>query len=176
MTLLEFVARTFSPQLPDGRYIFRPWGAGGPCYLLSEQQRAARAWVQLAFYCLAIGALSFFPFLTVATANLVAFVVTFTLFNYVLYWLFSIGLPKTEKPPRPTPEQRRAALAAHSRSVGRPLIWVFLIGSLLLVLAGGAIALLLGEWATGLLCILFFGACAAAFTWQLLLAARGNDT
>jgi hypothetical protein len=176
MTVLEFVARTFSPQLPDGRYIFRPWGARGPCYLLSAQQRAARAWIQLAFYGLALGALWFFPLITVTTPNLVTFAVAFALFNYGLFRVFSIGLPKTEKPLRPTPEQRRTATAAHSRSVGRPVLWVFLIISYLFVFAGGAMALLLDEWITGLLCLFFFGACAATFTRQLLLVVRAGDT
>jgi hypothetical protein len=176
MTVLEFVARIFSPQLPDGRLIFRPWGASGPCYLLSAQQRAARAWIQLAFYGLALAALWFVPVITVTTANLVAFAVAFALLNYVLFWLFSIGLPKTEKPLRPTLEQRRIAMAAHSRSVGRPVLWVFLIVSCLFVFAGGAIALFLDEWLVGLLCLVFFGICAATFTWQLLLVARGSDT
>jgi hypothetical protein len=176
MTVLEFVARTFSIQLPDGRYVFRPWGARGPCYLLSARQRAARAWCQLALYGLALGALWFLPVVTAATSNLVIFGVAFTLLNYVLYWLFSIGLPETEKPPRPTPEQRRTAMAAHSRSVGRPVLWVFLIISCLFVFTGGAMALFLDEWATGLLCVFFFGACAATFTWQLSLIGRKSDT
>lgn len=175
MTILEFVARTFSIQLPDGRYIFRPWGARGPCYLLSARQRAARAWCQLAFYGVAFGALWFAPESTAATSNLVIFIVAFALLNYVLYWLFSIGLPKTEKPPRPTPEQRRAAMAAHSRSVGRPVLWVFLIISCLFVLAGGVMAVFLDEWATGLLSVFFFGTCAAIFMWQLSLIGRRRD-
>lgn len=176
MTLLEFVARTFSPQLPDGRFIFRPWGPGGPCYLLSAQQRAARAWLQLAFYCLALAALWFVPAVTARIQGLVTFAVAFTLMNYVLFWLFSIGLPKTDKPPRPTPEQRCTAMAAHSRAVGRPVLWVLLSISSLFVLAGGAIVLFdAEERVTGLLCLAFFGVCAATFAWQLTLVGRGKS-
>jgi hypothetical protein len=174
MTILEFVARTFSPQLPDGRYIFRPWGASGPCYLLSAQQRASRAWIQLAFYGLALSALWFIPLITVTMPNLVTFAVAFASFNYVLFWLFSIGLPKTEKPLRPTPMQRRIAMAVHSQSIGRPVLWIFLIISCLFVFAGGAMALVFDEWITGLLCVFFFGACAATFTWQLFLVAESK--
>jgi hypothetical protein len=141
--------------------------------LLSAQQRAARAWIQLAFYGLALAALWFLPGITVTTRGLVAF----ALLNYVLFWLFSIGLPKTDKPLRPTPEQRRTAMAAHSRALGRPVLWVFLIISWLFAFAGGAIALfVVEEWLTGLLCLVFFGACAATFTWQLLLVGGGRDT
>ncbi|MRW85807.1 hypothetical protein GJ698_17160 [Pseudoduganella sp. FT26W] len=169
MKILEFVALTFSPQLPDGRYVFRPWGARGPCYLLSAQQRAARAWIQLALYGAALGGLWFLPLIADTMQDLVIFCVTFMLLNYVLFWLFSLGLPTTEKPPRPTPEQRRTAMAAISRSVGRPVLRVLLVISCLFVCAGGAMAFFLDEWITGLLCLLFFGACAATFRWQLSL-------
>lgn len=178
MTVLELVARTFSFQLPDGRFIFRPWGARGPCYLLSPRQRAVRAWVQLAFYVLAIAALWFIPGITARTrtSSLFVFAVAFLSLNYVLLWLFSIGLPKTDKPPTPKPEQRRTALAAYARAVGRPLLWLLAAVSWLFALAGGAMALLLQQWATGLLALVFFGACAASFTWQLWLLRRNRDT
>lgn len=176
MKVLEFVARTFSPQLPDGRYIFRPWGAWGPCYLLSAGQRTARAWCQLGFYAVALAALWSYPPITVQTSNLVIFAVAFALFNYVLFWFFSIGLSVTEKPLRPTAEQRRTAMAAHSRSIGRPVLWVFLIISCLFAFAGGAIALLLDERATGMLCLFFFSACTATLAWQISLVGPSSGT
>lgn len=175
MTVLEFVARTFSPQLQDGRFVFRPWGASGPCYLFSPQQRAVRAWIQLAFYGSALAAIWFLPGITATIPGLVTFAVAFVLLNYVLFWLFSIGLPKTDRPPRPTIEQRRTAMAAHSRALGRPLLWVFVFISWLFALAGGAMALFVQEWLTGLLCLVFFGACAATFTWQLWIVRGGTN-
>jgi hypothetical protein len=175
MTVLELVARTFSIQLQDGRLIFRPWGARGPCYLLSKRQRAIRAWLQLAFYALALAALLFLPSVTATTAGLVSFAVTFALLNYVLFWLFSIGLPKTDKPPPQTPEQRRTAMAAHSRALGRPLLWVLAGVSWLFAIVGVAMVMLLEKWATGLLVLVFFGACASLFTWQLWLVRRHGD-
>jgi len=175
MIVLELVARTFSFQLQDGRFIFRPWGARGPCYLLSPQQRAVRAWVQLAFYGLAIATLWFFPGITIRATGLFAFAVAFALLNYALFWLFSIGLPKTDKPPTPTPERRRTAMAAHSRALGRPLLWLLAAASWLFAFVGGAMALLLQQWATGLLILVFFGACAASFSWQLWLLRRNRD-
>lgn len=175
MTVLEIVARTFSVQLPDGRLIFRPWGARGPCYLLTPQQRTVRAWIQLAFYVLALAPILFAQGITSSAPSLITFVVAFTLLNYVLFWLFSIGLTKTEKPPAPIPEQRRTAIAAHSRSLGRPLLWVLAIASWLFTLAGGIMVLLLREWATGLLAFVFFGACASLFTWQLWLIRKSSN-
>lgn len=175
MTLLELVARTFSPQLPDGRFVFRPWGPSGPCYLLSAQQRAARAKFQLVFYGLAIAAISFAPAGIATTRNLVACAVAFALCNYVLYWLFSIGLPKTDKPLRPSREQRRVAMAEHSRALGRPLLWTLLVLSCVFVIAGGAMALLFDKWLAGLLGLAIFGASAALFAWQLSLIG-GSDT
>jgi len=176
MNILEFAAATFSPQLPDGRFVFRPWGARGPCYLLSARQRTVRGGMQLAFYALAAAALFFVPIVTAAMNNLIVFGVVFMLSNYVLYGLFSIGLPKIENPPPMTPEQRRTLMTAYSKSLGRPVLWVFLTISCLFVLAGGAIAVLTDEWWVGLLSMGFFATCAAMFAWQLLLVAKKSKT
>jgi hypothetical protein len=175
MTILEFVAGTFSVQLQDGRIIFRPWGALGPCYLLSPPQRKRRAWVQLVFYVLAFSTFWVFPEMAAHPRSLLTFVVAFTLFGYLLFWLFSIGLPKTDKPPPMTREQRVAAIALHSRALGRPLLWVFAIISWLFAVAGAVIAVLLGEWVTGAFVFVFGGASGAMCTWQLWLIRRRSD-
>ena len=101
MTVLEFVARTFSIQLEDGRFIFRPWGARGPCYLLSQQQREDLAWIQLLFYGSVLSGIWFFPGMLGSTSGLIIFFVTFTLFNYVLFWMFpSVCRRRTSRPYR----------------------------------------------------------------------------
>lgn len=150
MNILEFAAATFSPQLPDGRFVFRPWGPRGPCYLLSARQRTVRGGMQLALYALTTAALFFVPIVTAAMNNLIVFAVAFMLSNYVLYWLFSIGLPKIENPPPMTAEQRRTVMTAYSRSLGRPVLWVFLILSGLFVLTGwrrhGCVDRPMGDW------------------------------
>jgi hypothetical protein len=171
MSILEFVARTFSPQLPDGRFVFRPWGARGPCYLLTARQRTNRAWVQLAYQILALTVL--WPLLGAAGAgqDLVLFAVAYAGLNYVLFGLFSIGLPRTEKPAPASAQQRRAALASHSRALGRPVLWIFVIVAWIFVL-GSVLVIAGGDWLTGLLCMLVFGACAATFTWQLWLIRK----
>jgi hypothetical protein len=175
MTVIEIVARTFSIQLPDGRLIFRPWGGRGPCYLLSQQQRTVRAWVQLIFYASAVSSIWLFPDIIGSTSGLITFFVTFTLGNFVLFWLFSIGLPETDKPPPLTPEQRQAALSEHSRALGRPLLWLAAGVSWSFALAGGAMALLLQQWVKGALVLMLFGAFAALFTWQLWLIRKRSD-
>lgn len=139
MTLIEFVARTFSPPLPDGRLIFRPWGAWGawgPCYLLSARQRASRAWIQLAYYVLAISAICLYPAMIVSVQGILGLLVVFALGNYVVFWLFALGLPKTEAPPRLTPGERRTVMTEHARALGRPVLWLMLAISLLFVLGG----------------------------------------
>lgn len=176
MNILEFAAATFSPQLPDGRFVFRPWGPRGPCYLLSARQRAVRGGMQLALYALAAAALFFVPVVTAAMNNLIVFAVVFMLSNYALYWLFSIGLPKIDNPPPMTPEQRRTVMTAYSKSLGRPVLWIFLTISCFFVLVGGAMAVLIDEWLVGLLVMGFFGTCAAMFAWQLLLVAKKSKT
>lgn len=175
MKLLEIVARTFSPQLQDGRFIFRPWGARGPCYLLSQRQRSVRAWFQLSFYVLALATFWFLPGIVASASGLITFAVAFVLLNYVLFLLLSIGLPKTDKPPTPTPLHQRTAMAAHSRELGRPLLCVLAVVSCLFALVGGAAALLLHKWATGLLGLVVFGTFAALFIRQLWLIRGQSD-
>ena len=52
MNLTEIASNTLFYRAPDGRIVFRPWGARGPCYLLTETQRITRARIQLAYYAL----------------------------------------------------------------------------------------------------------------------------
>jgi hypothetical protein len=175
MTLLEFVARTFSPRLPDGRLVFRPWGARGPCYLLSDKQRSIRALFQLAFYGLMGSALCANTDIFASASGPLIFFAVFVLLNYALFWIFTIGLPKTDMPLPATSTQRRIALTAHSRALGRPLLWFFAIVSWLFALGGGSMVLFQHEWLAGLLCILFFGASASLFSWQLWLVRDARD-
>ena len=175
MTLLEFVARTFSPRLPDGRLVFRPWGARGPCYLLSAKQRSIRALFQLVFYVVMVSALCANADIFVTASGPLIFFAVFVLLNYSLYWLFTIGLPKTDRPLPMTSTQRRIALTAHSRALGRPLLWFFAIVSWLVALGVGSIVLFQHEWLAGLLCILIFGASASLFSWQLWLVRDVRD-
>ena len=128
--------------------------------------------MQLALYALAAAALFFVPVVTAAMNNLIVFAVVFMLSNYALYWLFSIGLPKIDNPPPMTPEQRRTVMTAYSKSLGRPVLWIFLTISCFFVLVGGAMAVLIDEWLVGLLVMGFFGTCSAMFAWQLLLVAK----
>lgn len=175
MNILEIVAATFSLKLPDGRFIFRPWGPVGPCYLLTARQRTGRAWIQLAYYALGFGTASVLPGVPALNLATAAFLAAFVLINYVLFWLFSIGLPTTDKPARFTPEQKRAAMASHARAFGRPLLWVFELCSGFMAFVGGLAALLAsGERLGGLMGFLFFGACTAVFVRQIRLAGQAR--
>jgi len=174
MSVIELVARTFSFQTEDGRFVFRPWGARGPCYLLSKQQRLARAWIQLAFVSLCIAAIAFVPGLT-GTFGLLVFFASTAALNYLLFWLFSVGLPTTDKPVTPSPEQRRKYMVAYSRALGRPLLWFVAVISWLFSLVGVAVAFILNQWSTGLAIFLIFGAGGALFTWQLRHLSKSGD-
>lgn len=167
MNILEFVAATFSARLPDGRYVYRPLGARGPCYLLSPRQRAVRARIQLTSYAALLAAIALRPSTSLNSLMLIA--ACFLALSYLLLWLYTFGLDKTEPPAPMTREQRRSAVADQGRALGRPLLWILAIVSWLFALGGLSMVLLLGKWLSGLLCMLFFGACAAVFTWQLRL-------
>jgi hypothetical protein len=175
MNILEIVAVTFSPKLPDGRFIFRPWGPVGPCYLLTTRQRTVRAWIQLAYYALAFGTASVLPNVPALNRATAAFLAVFVVINHVLFWLFSIGLPTTDKPTRFTPEQKRAAMASHARAFGRPLLWILAICSGFMALVGGLAALLASGARLGsLLGFVFFGACTVLFVRQIRLAGQAR--
>lgn len=168
MNILELFANTFTYQLPDGRFIFRPWGKFGPCYLLAPNQRTVRTWSLIIFYALAIA-----PFWIVHDINPIIYFFTFVALNYFLYWLFSLGLPITENPPTPTPEQRRNNKTKMARKMGRPMLWMSLTLSWLFILAG-FVSLLFGEVLTSAMSIAFFSLAAIRFS-QLLKLTRDTD-
>ena len=179
MPLIEHVARTFSPRLPDGRYIFRPWGKWGPCYVLTPGQRTTRAWIQSVFYLVIFIVLMFFTEIIMTTEGAIGFVTAFMAGSYVLYALFTIGLPRTDAPAPLSPTQREAA-RQHAQQEGE-------LGLRRLQIAGGlgmlisAITLVISVvmrerelFEYGFPGLLLFGAFTALMTWQLkLLRKRG---
>jgi len=174
MNLVEMAAASISVRLPDGRYVFRPWGAFGPCYLLTPRQRSIRAWIQLAFYGACFAAIWVHPPYPIDTAVLAGFA-AFIVASHLLHWLYTFGLAKTDPPARLTPEQRRLALAGHTRAIGRPFVWIQLVCCTLFVIGGCWMALFLGEWLAGLASVALFGAGAVLAGWQLWLARRTSE-
>jgi hypothetical protein len=87
--------------------------------------------------------------------------------NYLLFWLFSLGLPTTEPPPRPSKEYRRELLQRHNRAFGRPLLWAMLILSVFMAAAGLLAGIATGQWGVAALAGGFFGLCAGIFGRQL---------
>ncbi|MCC2954603.1 hypothetical protein LK542_03115 [Massilia sp. IC2-477] len=168
MNILDFMAGTFSVRLPDGRFVYRPLGARGACYVMTLAQRRTRAWAQLAFYGALIALVAHYPPVPITKGVVIGGAGILAL-NYLLLWLYTFGLDKTEPPAPMTREQRHSAVADQGRALGRPLLWIMVIVSWLFALGGLSMVLLLGKWLSGLLCMLFFGACAAVFTWQLRL-------
>ena len=128
MNLLEAVSRTLFYRTEDGRIVFRSWGAFGPCYLLTEQQRVARARIQAAYYCVMFVVVIFattkahngFLFGVTACASVVGG-------NYILFWLFSRALPKASPPASPSSDHRRAQVRGYNQALGKPLLWGMLI-------------------------------------------------
>lgn len=170
MTPVEFVAFTMSPPQPDGRYLFRPWGACGPCYLLSPAQRTARAKFQLGFYCALIALPNFVSSLMHPWQRLAAFGAVMLLINAVMLWCYTFNLPKVTPPPRPDRAQRQTARIAYAHALGRPLLWTFLIMSSVLVILGTIMAIVFHAWLVGLLCVAVFLPAIVTFAWQLRIA------
>lgn len=170
----ELASHTLFARLPDGRIIFRPWGKRGACYLLDEGQRLARARAQRVFWGLGLIAVAVSnQFLTLGMSLGVLLPAALAL-QYLLFWSFTLGLPRTEPPPvfegskAQQRESARQRMRERARLMGRGRLWAMLLGSLLFVagsiligVSGGSIAAALGGF-------VFFGACATLFAWQLL--------
>lgn len=167
MQPVEIVARTMFYHAPDGRVVFRPWGARGPCYLVTEEQRGARARVQLAYYGVMLIAI-YYGTQRLGPGVTFGAILPLTLGgNYILFWLFSRGLPTTDPPPRPSREYVREQLRQGNRAFGKPILWIMLVLSLLMAGVGLWAGARVNAWSTALPAAAFFGFCAAVCGWQL---------
>ncbi len=169
----ELASHTLFARLPDGRIIFRPWGKRGACYLLDERQRLLRARAQRVFWGLGLVAIVISnQIFTIGMSVGVLLPVALGL-QYLLFWSFTRGLPLTEPPPEiesskvQRRELARQRLRERARLMGRGRLWALLLGSLLFVAGSLLIAVSGGSIAASLGGLLFFGACAALFAWQL---------
>lgn len=167
MQPVEIVARTLFYRAPDGRIVFRSWGARGPCYLVTETQRRARARLQLAYYGLMLAAI-YYGTLRLGSGVTFGVILPVTLVgNYALFWLFSRGLPTTDPPARPSKDDVREQLRQGNRAFGKPVLWIMLVLSLLMAVAGLWAGARVNAWSTAVPAAAFFGLCAAVFGWQL---------
>lgn len=171
--LVELAAHSIFPRLPDGRIVFRPWGKFGGCYALDEAQRLLRGRVQAAFWAASL-------VVTVAAIQCLSTKAVFAVvlpievaFQYLLFAIYTRGLSRTEPPAihgvarAQRRDLARARLREHSRLVGKPVLWLMLLGSLLFVLVGAVIAACGGPMDSALETMLFFGACSVLFARQL---------
>jgi hypothetical protein len=165
MNLLEVVSNTLFYRTEDGRITFRPLGARGPCYLLTEKQRITRVRIQAAYYCalfVGIGIVA-----QISRGNyfflLGALFLIFVGGNYILYWLFAQGLSKTEPPPQPSPDYRREQVRRNNRAFGKPLLWVSLVSSAIFTLGGILIGFTDEPIYKAIFVTIFFGFCTIIF-------------
>lgn len=80
--------------------------------------------------------------------------------NYLLYWLFSRGLPRTSIPPTASPEYVSVQMKALGRNFGKPTLWLLLVATVAMCLTGVAGGLLVSD-VSMILSGAFFGLCAA---------------
>jgi hypothetical protein len=169
---VALAANMIFQRAPDGRVLFRPWGRFGACYLPDEQQQWRRARIQAAFGGLSLTAtVVAIQFLSVTQLFGVVLPIELVL-QYLLLALFARGLPRTDPPAAPTSRDQRRSLARErfaerARLTGKPRLWAMLVGSLLFVLIGVAMAATGASTMAAIGSILFFGACAVLFALQL---------
>jgi uncharacterized protein (DUF2062 family) len=83
--------------------------------------------------------------------------------NYVLYGLFTIGLARTEAPPKPSSDYVRSLQRQHSLAMGRPLLIAMFYGSIAFSAIGLLGTLFSHDRISLLFAFVFFGICALVF-------------
>ncbi|MEP6504610.1 MAG: hypothetical protein ABJD97_14825 [Betaproteobacteria bacterium] len=173
MTPVDFVSNSLFYRTEDGRIVFRPWGPRGPVYLLTEGQRRTRARIQTAFYAALVAGVWTFPDWTSPKAFGIR-IGAFLGASYLLYWLYSLGLPRTTAPPRPTRE--------HTRRLMRGALPRWLIGTFLALFGAALVTLvaalvLVGPTRPTLMGLVGVIALLAVFgwMWRATAPARGDE-
>jgi hypothetical protein len=165
MNLGAAAEATILYRTPDGRTVFRPWGARGPCYLVEGAAGARLTRFIRVYYAAFFIAIIVLPFVVGVRGIYVAGAVWAAGF-YLAFWVFSRGLPTTDPPPLPTRAEREEAIRRISGSVGKPVLWALTILSAFLSLSGVLVILATPGW-TAWLPSLFFAACTAVFVYYL---------
>jgi hypothetical protein len=165
MNLGAAVEATILYRAPDGRTVFRPWGARGPCYLVEGSAGARLALFIRVYYAVLFVATIVLPFVAGVRGIYIACAVWGAGF-YFAFWLFSRGLATTEPPPLPTQAERAEAIRRISGSVGKPLLWALTILSSLMAVSGVLVILVVPGWSAWMPS-LFFAACILVFAYYL---------
>jgi hypothetical protein len=148
----------------DGRTVFRPWGAKGPCYLVGPADRRRFTRFISIYYGLLFLLILCVPFVFGPKAIFIGLGCWMVGF-YMAFWFLARGLPTTT-PPLATPAERHAAIQTLTKQIGRPAVWIILGLSLLMLTL--AIALLLaGQVLVGILGVITFGTSATLMVWWL---------
>lgn len=167
MKPVEIISNAMFFRAPDGRIIYRPLGNWGQCYLLTESQRLTRARIKLGAQ---IAMLTFFAtwISQYGIGTEFWFIVpAWIAGDWLLLWLFSLGLPTTPAPPKPDAAFIRERRKMMNQNFGKPLLWVALIIASLMSITGVLACLVLGDYAIGLAIAGFFGLCAWVFAKRL---------
>ena len=167
MSIGKFLEATVIYDSPDGRTVYRPWGARGPCYLVpAHKRRRFRIYSWVSFIVM-FAMIVILPF-TFGPSSLYIGIGAWLVGSYSAMAFLTLGLETTSPPPKPTPEQVNASL----RNVGmgpRALV-VFLCLGVVMTLASVAV-LLAGSILVGILGTAFFGLGTFVF-WKRLRAMK----
>jgi hypothetical protein len=163
MSIGKALEATVLYDAPDGRTVYRPWGARGPCYLVAPQARRRFVIYLRAWYGLLLVAIVVMPF--AFGSNSIYIAITAWLFgSYGLMALLARGLPRTEPPPKPTPQQVQQALARIG--FGRRTLLVLLALCLFMFIMSGVVLVAGFAW-QGILGLVVFGLFSLVYIRQL---------
>jgi hypothetical protein len=167
MGYFDALAASSFKNLENGKRAFYPWGKLGKGYELSsdEQYESFQRFV-IRYYMIVLP-------LGIAAGVLRHWVVLAVILPGAMVAYTVIVKRKTRDLPRTDVKLTfKDSYENQARKQSPWILWPLLVVSLLFVAGGLLVVATPGKFGVGLLCVAFFGACAAAAGWMLILRRR----
>ncbi len=147
----------------QGRLMFRPFGAGGPCYLTTPGQRTSHIMLLLAYYAVMIAAV--YAFMTDSGIGIVSgtLILATLMGHYVLSWLFTRSLTRATPEPVGAPGSFQDRRKARNRNFGKTFLMLMVVFSAVLTVVSILMLMRTDHTGVGLLAAAFFGICTIVF-------------
>ena len=162
---MEIISDLLFYRAEDGRFIIRPWGKYGKCYVANDKQRMLRSKIHFVFYILLMSTIMFCQIFDVNVKFLYYSIAAFGFLHQVLLWLYTKGLSITTPPQKPSVKYMKDSLRNHNRRFGF-ISWVSLALSILMS-SVGILGFMFTKNYQMLLGGIFFALFSAFFIWQI---------
>ncbi|WFU77289.1 hypothetical protein QA645_22280 [Bradyrhizobium sp. CIAT3101] len=154
----------------DGRRLFFPWGTLGRGYVLRSEEDYRRLLAQVKAFMVVSFALILVP--NLLRAYVLAATLTIVPIGFYGVWMWLL-LRRLEVADERLSFQE--SMTSQARAHGAAVLWLMAVGSLLLALGGLFLLITKHEKLLGSAATAFFGLCAVAFVFMLILRSRTAD-